>query len=76
MKSLRRSKVDLMAKSFENYADFASYLRIPAPFDGSVTEKKDPRGQLRWSGQYRCLSANLQIETAGSLAYRRSSPTK
>lgn len=36
----KKQEVDAMAKSFENYADFASYLEIPAPFDGYVTERK------------------------------------
>ncbi|MCC7530833.1 MAG: efflux RND transporter periplasmic adaptor subunit [Candidatus Melainabacteria bacterium] len=36
----KKEEVDAMAKSFENYADFASYLEIPAPFDGYVTERK------------------------------------
>lgn len=38
--AMKREEVDAMKKSFENFADFASYLEIPAPFDGYVTERK------------------------------------
>lgn len=38
--AMKKEEVDAMTKSFENFADFASYLEIPAPFDGYVTERK------------------------------------
>ncbi|MBA3855290.1 MAG: hypothetical protein C0507_00125 [Cyanobacteria bacterium PR.3.49] len=38
--AMKKEEVDAMTKSFENYADIASYLEIPAPFDGYVTERK------------------------------------
>lgn len=38
--SMREEEVEAMVKGFENFADFASYLEIPAPFDGYVTERK------------------------------------
>ncbi len=38
--AMKKQEVDAMIKSFESYADFASYLDIPAPFDGYVTERK------------------------------------
>jgi RND family efflux transporter MFP subunit len=38
--AMKKEEVDAMTKSFENFADFASYLDIPAPFDGYVTERK------------------------------------
>lgn len=38
--AMKKEEVDAMKKSFENFADFASYLEIPAPFDGYVTERK------------------------------------
>lgn len=38
--SMKKQEVDAMTKSFENFADFASYLDIPAPFNGYVTERK------------------------------------
>lgn len=38
--SMRKEQVDATVKAFENFADFASYLEIPAPFDGYVTERK------------------------------------
>jgi membrane fusion protein (multidrug efflux system) len=38
--SERREEVAAVKKAFESYADFASYLEIPAPFDGYVTERK------------------------------------
>ena len=37
---LRESEVKAKEKSYENYADFASYLEISAPFNGYVTERK------------------------------------
>jgi RND family efflux transporter MFP subunit len=38
--AMKKEEVDAMTRSFENYADIASYLDIPAPFDGYVTERK------------------------------------
>lgn len=38
--AMRKEQVDAHVRAFENYADFASYLDIPAPFDGYVTERK------------------------------------
>ncbi|MBK9145978.1 MAG: efflux RND transporter periplasmic adaptor subunit [Candidatus Melainabacteria bacterium] len=38
--SMRREEVDAMSKAFEDFADFASYLEIVAPFNGYVTERK------------------------------------
>jgi membrane fusion protein, multidrug efflux system len=38
--SQRKQEVEAMVKALESYADFASYLEIPAPFDGYVTERK------------------------------------
>lgn len=38
--SMRKEELSAMIKAFENFADFASYLDIPAPFDGYVTERK------------------------------------
>ncbi|HNB23688.1 MAG TPA: efflux RND transporter periplasmic adaptor subunit [Candidatus Melainabacteria bacterium] len=38
--AMKKEEVDALTKSFENFADFASYLEIPAPFDGYVTERK------------------------------------
>lgn len=38
--SMKKEEVDAMIKAFENFADFASYLEIYAPFDGYVTERK------------------------------------
>lgn len=38
--AMKKEEVDALKKSFENFADFASYLEIPAPFDGYVTERK------------------------------------
>ena len=38
--SQRKQEVAAMIKTFENYADFASYLEIRAPFDGYITERK------------------------------------
>jgi len=38
--AMKKEEVDAMVKSFESFADFASYLEIPAPFDGYVTERK------------------------------------
>jgi RND family efflux transporter MFP subunit len=38
--SMKRQEVEAMIKGFENYADFASYLVINAPFDGYVTDRK------------------------------------
>ncbi len=61
-----------MAKSFENYADFASYLEIPAPFDGYVTERKMHVGSFVGPDGTGAYPANLQIKTAGSPAHRRS----
>ncbi len=37
---LRKEECNAKEKSYENYADFASYLEIPAPFNGYVTERK------------------------------------
>ncbi|MBZ0189306.1 MAG: efflux RND transporter periplasmic adaptor subunit [Candidatus Obscuribacterales bacterium] len=37
---MKREEVDSMSKAFENFADFASYLEIVAPFNGYVTERK------------------------------------
>lgn len=37
---MKKEEVDAMVKAFENFADFASYLEIYAPFDGYVTERK------------------------------------
>ncbi len=34
---MKHEEVSAMIKGFENYADFASYLEIKAPFDGYVT---------------------------------------
>lgn len=36
----KKQEVEAMIKSFESYADFASYLEIQAPFDCYVTERK------------------------------------
>ena len=44
--SMKKEEVDAMVKAFENYADFASYLEIPAPFDGYVTERKMHEGSF------------------------------
>jgi multidrug resistance efflux pump len=38
--AMRRQELSAVSKSFENFADFASYLEIYAPFDGYVTERK------------------------------------
>jgi membrane fusion protein, multidrug efflux system len=38
--ALRRQEVEARLKSFDSDADFASYLQIPAPFNGYVTERK------------------------------------
>jgi RND family efflux transporter MFP subunit len=38
--AMKQEEVDAMVKAFENFADFASYLEIYAPFDGYVTERK------------------------------------
>ena len=38
--NMRKEQVESMIRGFENFADFASYLEIPAPFDGYVTERK------------------------------------
>jgi membrane fusion protein, multidrug efflux system len=38
--AMKKEEVDALKRSFENFADFASYLEIPAPFDGYVTERK------------------------------------
>ncbi len=38
--SMRKEEVNAMVKAFENYADFASYLEINAPFDGYITDRK------------------------------------
>ena len=38
--NMRREQVESMISGFENFADFASYLEIPAPFNGYVTERK------------------------------------
>lgn len=37
---MKREEVAAMIRGYENYSDFASYLEIPAPFDGYVTERK------------------------------------
>lgn len=38
--SMRKEELDAMVRDFESFADFASYLEIPAPFDGYVTERR------------------------------------
>lgn len=38
--SMKKEEVDAMVRGYQNYADFASYLEIPAPFNGYVTERK------------------------------------
>lgn len=38
--SMRKEQVDAEVRGFENFADFASYLEILAPFDGYVTERR------------------------------------
>lgn len=38
--SMKKEEVAAMVKAFENFADFASYLEINAPFDGYVTDRK------------------------------------
>lgn len=38
--SMTREEVEAMTKAFQNFADFASYLEINAPFDGYVTDRK------------------------------------
>jgi len=38
--TMRKEELAARIKGFENYADFASYLEITAPFDGYVTERK------------------------------------
>lgn len=38
--SMKKQEVEAMIRGFENYADFASYLEIKAPFDGYVTDRK------------------------------------
>lgn len=38
--SMKQEEIDAMTKSYESFADFASYLEIPAPFNGYVTERK------------------------------------
>jgi len=37
---LRKEECNAKEKSFDNFADFASYLELPAPFNGYVTERK------------------------------------
>lgn len=37
---VKAEQVDVMVKDFESFADFASYLEIPAPFNGYITERK------------------------------------
>ncbi|PWU01221.1 MAG: hypothetical protein C5B53_03170 [Candidatus Melainabacteria bacterium] len=38
--SMRRQEVEAEEKAFDNFAVFASYLQIKAPFDGYVTDRK------------------------------------
>lgn len=38
--SMKKEQVEAMVKAFQNFADFASYLEIKAPFDGYVTDRK------------------------------------
>lgn len=38
--TMRKEELAARIKGFENYADFASYLEITAPFNGYVTERK------------------------------------
>ena len=37
---MRQEELTAKTKAYENYADFASYLEIPAPFNGYITERK------------------------------------
>ncbi|HEY9785797.1 MAG TPA: efflux RND transporter periplasmic adaptor subunit [Candidatus Obscuribacterales bacterium] len=37
---MKNEEVKAMVRGYENFADFASYLEIKAPFDGYVTERK------------------------------------
>jgi membrane fusion protein (multidrug efflux system) len=38
--SMRKEELNAKIKGYESFADFASYLDIPAPFDGYVTERR------------------------------------
>ena len=38
--SMRKQEVEADEKAFDNFAVFASYLEIKAPFDGYITERK------------------------------------
>lgn len=38
--SMRKEELDAKVRGFESFADFASYLDIPAPFNGYVTERR------------------------------------
>lgn len=38
--SMVKEQVAAMERAFQNFADFASYLEITAPFDGYVTERR------------------------------------
>lgn len=38
--SMRKEELDAKVRGFESFADFASYLDIPAPFNGYITERR------------------------------------
>jgi len=38
--SMKKEEVAAMTRAYENFADFASYLEISAPFDGYITDRK------------------------------------
>lgn len=38
--SMRKEELQAEMKSYDNYADFASYLEIRAPFNGYITERR------------------------------------
>lgn len=38
--SMRKEELQAEMRSFDNFADFASYLEIKAPFDGYITERR------------------------------------
>ncbi len=37
---VRQEECNAKTKAYDNFADFASYLEIPAPFNGYITERK------------------------------------
>lgn len=38
--SMRKEELDAKVRGFESFSDFASYLDIPAPFNGYITERR------------------------------------